>query len=404
MAMAVDGWGWGFLIATRLLVMAAILLVTVLTLMRGRATIASALVAMIVSVALAAAIQDRPQTISFLFLSLLAAACQRLMRRQPRPSLWLVALGSLVWAQLHGLWVLGPVAFALVTAGLFAEDRSIRSPDVRAAASCFVVAGAGVLNPQGPRSFILPWRFREATGVISEWLPTSFSEIVPVTWGLILVLTWVAWARSSRTVPISEIVWVMAWSALGTQAFRNVAPSLILTAPMTVTALQRARSRELRSDSRTGVKESRILATAVAATILAGAGVLTTRLVTIDPLADARALAIARWVAQQPGPLRIFNDYNTSGPLVGFSAGNARLVVDGRADMWGTRYIEDTGSVQALERGWEERLAAFRPDAIVSAIDSPLAQLLTRENAWRVELRDQKYELLVPVPGHSDGR
>jgi hypothetical protein len=394
MAGAVDTWGWRALIVARLLVMVAIVGVVAATLLRPRPTPTSTVIASVVFVALATSVQDRPQTLSLFFLALLAFACHRLLIRRGRPPLAAIGCGCLLWAQLHGLWILAPVAFTLVSAGLAIEDRSIRSRDVQAALTCLLASLIGVVNPHGMMSLLLPWRFHQATGAISEWMPTTIGGVATVGWALLVTVTVLGWARSPASIRASEILWVVAWTAFGTQAYRNVIPAMLLTAPMTITALHR--TWPPRHSTATPL-ESRVLAALTVAVLIVGGLFLTAKVASVTPLHDVRAMALARWVARQAQPVRIFNDYNASGTLVQFSGGKARLVVDGRADMWGDRYIRTIVGTTELHRGWEGRLNAFHPDAIVTRDDAPLRQLLVHEGTWRVAVRDRHYELLLPA-------
>lgn len=394
MSAAVDTWGWRALIVFRLLVMSAILAIVAATLTRPRPTPVATVVSSAVFVALATSVQDRPQTISLLFLALVAMVSRRLLIREGRPPLAAVLAGCLLWAQLHGLWILAPVAFAVVAAGLAIDDRTLRGPDVRAALACLLASMIGVINPHGVMSLLLPWRFRQSTGAISEWMPTTIGGVATIGWALLVAVTVLGWARARVAVPASEILWVLTWTAFGTQAYRNVIPAMLLTAPLTVTALHRAWSPRRTTAT---AKESRVLAVLTVGVLVAGVAFLAAKVSAVTPLKDVRAIALARWVSRQPQPVRIFNDYNASGTLVQFSGGNARLVVDGRADMWGDRYIRSIVDTTELGEGWEQRLTAFRPDAIVTRDDAPLRQLLVREGTWRVAVRDRHYELLLPT-------
>jgi len=111
MYLAVDRLGWSALPILRLLTALALFAVLVLTLVRRRQLIASFIVVLLLVVGLEVLFQDRPQTVSLVFVALLGAACERLWAVGRRPPLLLVAGLSLLWAQLHGLWVLAPAAF-----------------------------------------------------------------------------------------------------------------------------------------------------------------------------------------------------------------------------------------------------------------------------------------------------
>ena len=82
---AVDHLGWAALIALRLLAAAALFAVLALTLVRRRQPIASFLVVLGIVVGVEVLLQDRPATVSLVFLALLGPACERLWVTGRRP-------------------------------------------------------------------------------------------------------------------------------------------------------------------------------------------------------------------------------------------------------------------------------------------------------------------------------
>lgn len=403
MYLAVDRLGWVALPVLRLLTGAALFAVLTVTLVRGRQAIASFVVLTLVVIGLEVLFQDRPQTVSLVFVAWLAAACERLWTVGRRPPLLLVAGVSLLWAQLHGLWVLAPAAFGLVAVGALLERRRARPGQLRDALACAAASLTGLVNPQGPLSFVLPFTFRNSAGTrINEWAPTEFTMSLTVCWGLLLCLVVWAWVRSGVRVPATELLWVFTWTVFGVLAVRNVGPSTLFIAPVALRALERAGEARLRRLSReTSVRESRILAAILGVIAVATAVVVTAALRTMDPLEKAPALKIARQLAAQDRPLRIWDGYNASGILVAFGGGDRghlKLLVDGRADLWGGDYIERLVATQSLLGDWRQHLASFHADAMVMPPDTPIVRYLEDVDHWRVAEVDGSYVLLVP-PG-----
>jgi hypothetical protein len=401
MYLAVDRLGWVALPALRLLTACALFAVFVLTLVRRRQLIASFVVLLLLVIGLEILLQDRPQTVSLAFIALLAAACERLWTVGRRPSLLLVAGLSLLWAQLHGLWVLAPAAFGLVAAGALLDRRRAPPGQARDALLCAAASLTGVLNPQGPLSFLLPFTFRTSAGdLINEWAPTAFTTSLTVAWGLLLCLLVWGWVRARSRIATTELLWVFAWTVFGLLAIRNVGPAMLFTAPVALRALERAGEIRLgRLTKGISSRESRILAGMLAAVVATTAILVTAALRRMDPLENAPALRIARFLASVDRPLRIWNGYNASGVLIAFGGGDRgrlKLVVDGRADLWGGDYIEQLMTIQRLSGDWRQQLASFHPDAMVAPPDTPLVTYLREVDGWRVAQGDRGYVLLVP--------
>jgi hypothetical protein len=401
MYLAVDHLGWVALPLLRLLTGCALVAVLLLTLVRRRQPIAAFVVMLLVVVGLAVLLQDRPQTVSLVFIALLAAACERLWAVGRRPSLLLVAGLCVLWAQLHGLWVLAPGAFALVALGALIDRRRTPSTQLRDALLCAGASLAGVLNPIGPTSFLLPFTFRNSgSGQINEWASTTFTSSLSLCWGLLLCLIVWAWVRSRTRIAATELLWVFVWTVFGVQAMRNVGPSILFIAPVALRALERAGGMRLDRLTRdVSPRENRILAGMLAAVAAIGVTLTATSLWRTDPLEHAPALAIARRLAAVDHPLRVWNGYNASGVLIAFgggTTGHLKLVVDGRADLWGGPYIERLTQTESLTGDWRGTFATFRPDAAVLPSGTALGTYLTDVDHWRVAQLDSGYVLLVP--------
>ncbi|MGZ4602392.1 MAG: hypothetical protein ACXV0U_02205 [Kineosporiaceae bacterium] len=401
MYLAVDRFGWLALPVLRLLTACALFAVYAVTLVRRRQPVASFIVLVILVIGMETLLQDRPATISLVFVALLAAACERLWTTGRRPPPAAVALATLVWAQFHGLWVLAPAAFLLVAIGGLLDRRRAPAGQVRGALVSGAASMTGILNPQGLVSFLLPIRFRNSAGIrISEWAPTQFTMVLTVSWGLLICLLVLAWVRSSRRVPTTELIWVFCWTVFAVMAVRNVGPAILLTAPVALRALEASVGPHLdRRLSPTTPRENRILAVLLAAVVVVGTAGAAGALARTDPLRNAPALGIARRLATADGTLRVWNAYNASGPLIAFGGGaqgHLKLSVDGRSDLWGNAYIERTVDAESLVGSWKQTFDDFHADAVVLEPDAPLAVYLRGTGNWRVAMVDHKYQLLVP--------
>jgi hypothetical protein len=302
--------------------------------------------------------------------------------------------------------VLAPAAFLLVAVGALADRGRARPGQLQGALVSAGACFAGLVNPVGPVSFLLPVRFRQAAGpAIAEWAPTAFTMILTVTWGLLIAVLVVAWARTPGSISATELLWVFCWTVFGLSAIRNVGPATLFVAPVVVRALERAAGGRLGRLSRgPGRREGRVLVALAVAVTVVGVAVVATSVSRVDPLERAPALAIARRLAAAPGPLRIWNAYNASGVLIAFGGGRTghlRLVVDGRADLWGGAYIDRVGGVAELHDGWRAEFFGFRPDAAVLPVDAPLVDQLVHGDDWQVALHVPGDDYVLVVPPRS---
>jgi hypothetical protein len=235
-----------------------------------------------------------------------------------------------------------------------------------------------------------------------EWSATTFTMSLTVAWGLLLCLVVWAWVRARARIAATELLWVFVWTVFGVLAIRNVGPAMLFIAPVALRATERAGEIRLgRMTHAISVREHRILAGILVAVVAGTAVVVTAAFRTMDPLKSAPALAIARHLAAVDRPLRIWDGYNASGVLIAFggaATGHLKLVVDGRADLWGGPYIERLVSTQDISGDWRDAFTSFHADAMVMPPDTPLVTYLREVDHWEVAQVDGNYVLLVP-PG-----
>jgi hypothetical protein len=340
-------------------------------------------------------IQERPQLASLLLLAWLAKHVREMLHGSAGPRIWVVAALTVLWANVHGLWVVEPAVFVLVAAGLVADAGRAALPRARRLLLLTGVALlAGCVTPLGPRGLLLPFQLKGSTHAIAEWGATVVSH--PPAYGLVFLTipVLVAWGRSGTRVPRSEVLYVIALLGFAMIAFRSLPPALVLLSPIYADRLSAAWPRPITPPRHL----ERILLGAVGA-VAAAACVLVpaARLIGEDPLPRSQmALAIASRLAGEPGVHRVLNSYNTSGVLLLFGGPNTKLAIDGRAERYGGPYIDRYLAALDLHGDWQGLLRELKPTHAVLETDATLVQALL-QRGWHTVIKDDAgYTLLEP--------
>ncbi|MDQ6875250.1 MAG: hypothetical protein M3042_09355, partial [Actinomycetota bacterium] len=334
--------------------------------------------------------EERPQLASMIFVVWLSWVCDRARRHDGEPSLTLLLAATWLWACIHGMWVLVPVALLLVvTCRRLDGDRLSAAGQRRLLAAAALAPLVSMLTPVGPRLLLAPFRVSSAaSGRLAEWFAPRLDR--PFAWGFValLVLTLLCWAMGDRRPARSEVLWVLAVAAYAGLAWRNLGPACLLIAPVTARALD---------GRRRGADRFRV--PTVAAAALTGVAVLALLLATLtSPTSPAWApTKIAARLRAQPGQVRVLNDYDLGGYLATAGAPSVRVAVDGRADRYGGRFLDRYFALTDGRPGWQSALAGLRPDVAVLSTDTPLVALLT-DRGWHQVTQDKHFVLLV-APG-----
>ena len=237
MSVTVAHGGWGSLVALRITLSLILLVLIARLVVPGRSPWVAAYVFAAVTIPMFPMLQERPQLASLLFTAGLAGMGRDVLRGHKSPGLvWVVAV--VLWANLHGMWVLAPMVAALLSVCLLCEHRLLEAR--RTLTIGALATAAGCLTPLGIKGLLLPASFRAATTHIAEWQPTILWDWYSLGLGMLLLAVIAAWARSEHPIAPGEIVWVTAWAMFAILAARNVPVSVLMLAPVVADRLDLA--------------------------------------------------------------------------------------------------------------------------------------------------------------------
>lgn len=315
----------------------------------------------------------RPQALSWIMFAILVGG---LVHLRPDRARWILVLPPLfiVWANLHGLWVIGLVVLAVYTV-LSLVGLTPMSGARRWALAMVPLAMLGTaFTPEGPSLILYPLRYVDAgdwgMANISEWQSPDFHD--PAHWPLLIFMAATAIFGRWR-VPWWMSILSFLGIAMTLVALRNGAVAAILGAPALAVGIDAA-LRDWRPTQRTQsprlARQRRVLELVMAA-IVAIAGVVI--FVPRDPEAAVRE-SIERELPVQGVELllsevpdgRILSWYGWGGYVIGTMYDHgARVFVDGRNDMYDDAILEEYNLVRGAEPGWEEIPDRYEVDAMV---------------------------------------
>jgi hypothetical protein len=389
-----DVAGWRGIVVAKVLVSAVVLLVLARQLFSVASSRIAGPVFALAAITLSPFLAERPQLVSLLLTVWLVGAARKALEGRP-PPWWTVAVGY-VWANLHGMWVLVPLAFGVVAVGA-ALDRGPAWLAVsrRSGLVAVAVVVSAALTPAGPRLAYWSLVVRDAASGISEWQPTVLVDRYSLAFTVLFLLWAVGLARAAARAPRSEVLWMSAVFLFSLQAGRNVAPAVILMAPFAAFALERAYGERL-----AGLTVPRVPRALVGATVVVAVAAATLLVVSRPPVVDGVPFRIVAALKERPAPVRVLNSYNVGGVLTGLGAPHVSVAIDGRTDNFDPdfvhRYLAATGDLVE----WREVVREVDADYAVLGKDGPLATELRRAG-WARELTDGDFVLLrsPTVPG-----
>jgi hypothetical protein len=380
--------GWAAILAFRVVTCAIAIGVLTWTTLRGRSTMLAAWPFLVAMLAACAASQERPQQLTLIGAAILGGVLEKGLTQGGIPRWYSVVPPTILWANAHGGWVLVPTTIALVGVSRIFEHGVLDKVAHRALALGVALAACGAASPSGVDNIVAVARFSAATERVKEWQPTTPLSGMGIFTLLMLLGILAAWARPVG-VPRSEMLATVALVAFTWVAVRNVAPGLLLIAPLVAHRMDRS----FRTTGELTWMPSRLAMGGVVGILALGAAAVATS----SPLQGVRLpVTLAQRVADLPPGQRVLNDYNVAGVVLHFGGEATQVAIDGRADRYGAEYIRSYLDLVSMRGHWNLLLRELDPTSALLAEDSPLVHVLTGGWGWEQLGTEGRYVLLAP--------
>lgn len=342
----------------------------------------------------------RPQAISWLFLGLLVSWLITL-RPEQRWRPWLAIPFFILWANVHGLYVIGGGVLAVYVLFTLAGLTPMAPRRGTMVAVLFGAFLASMLTPAGPAGLLYPLRYVDAgdwgLAHISEWQSPDFRD--PVQLGLLLLIV-ATLANGMRATP--------GW--LGTLAVAGIVGALLATRNAPLAAILALPTLAMgfgdRIPARVKPRPPRIQLTrrlmegTVAVVIIIAAAIIVPRLPAVDPNRtiprNFPVTAVDRLEGMNPDA-RVLAEYHWGGYVIyRLHDRGGRVFVDGRNDMYDQQILEDYVSIRNAAEGWQQLIERYRVNAILLPPEAALVSGTAQSAGWCEAFRDDVAVLLLP--------
>lgn len=345
----------------------------------------------------------RPQMFSLLLGSLFLYLLDR-FQETDRPGLLIqLPLITVLWVNLHagfalGIFLIG--AYAAVQAVRFLQAALTRDENRKkmalrrggflglSMAACLL---AVLLNPNGMRMYTYPFETLASPSMqmfIQEWASPDFHlrEWQPLLWLLLALLA--AGSLAREPVEPVHLLLTLALGYFALRSMRNV-PLLVLAAiPLLAaqaTSLVRDRP-EVRGVNRLG----RWLNPLLLAIAILAVGLRFALVLREQPVSERQSFPVRAvdWIERNRPAGNLYNTYGWGGYII-WRLPDYPVFIDGRADLYGDRFIYDYLEVYRAEPGWESALAAADVRLVLIEPQAPLAYAMARSPDWQLAFSDE---------------
>jgi hypothetical protein len=341
----------------------------------------------------------RPQMIS-LFLS--ALFLYILTRKESR--LWLLPPLMALWVNLHGGYLLG---LALLLLHIMGEGVSLlKAPQgerrhLKKLSFIFLLSGGFTLiNPHGWRILSYPFATLGSQAMqayIIEWFSPDFHQAQFQPLAILILVTWLTLFFSRAPRHPRDILFLLAFGYAALRSARNVPLFAVVAAP--ILSKQLASLWEgswlQRRLSQKGQRRPNLHLCALnwfLLLIILSAGSFKVALALKENESLQRRIfpvAAVDYIEQQDLRGNIYNLYQWGGYLIWRLYPKEDVFIDGRADVYGDKFIEEYLEVYRVRKGWRDVLERYNVNSIIIEKDSTFATLLAESPDWQQVYADE---------------
>lgn len=363
----------------------------------GGASVPTAWLAVLASVAAGISTGVRPQMFNLLGVAITLLLLENVRRKiwEPARLWWLIPL-IVIWANLHSGFFLGLAVCAVYAVGEKLERKrggatETMSGTVSTRVGLLTVGAfvAAIINPSGWRLWTYPFETLGSNAMrdfIVEWHSPDFHNPLMWPFAALLVVAVVVAATVRPTLRWTQALLLVGTGVAGLQSMRHIS----LFAVIAVACLGEPLTELVRSRRAVAVAPSpstRRGPVALMGTLAATLGILVAAMFSQAALANNDEAVASSYPVDAVDWLDAngyretngFNDYAWGGYLIwrGFE-----VYIDGRADVYGDAFLEQYADTFRAKAGWEEPLDEYDIDWILLDVDRDLVVVLDGSNDW----------------------
>jgi hypothetical protein len=345
----------------------------------------------------------RPQAVSWVMFALLTAGLLHLRPERARWTLLLVPL-FVLWANLHGLWVVGVAVVAAYAVMSLVGMTPMAGARGWALAMVPLAMLGAAFTPEGPGLLLYPLRYIDSgdwgMAHITEWQSPDFHD--PAHIPLLIYMGALAVFGRWR-VPWWMSILAFAGIAATLIALRNGPVAAIIGAPALAvgieSALQDWRGPPRHYGPRLALQRRLMEMTLAVIVVVAGIVIFVPRDVeaAIDASHD-RELPVqgVQLLIDRVPDGRIVAWYGWGGYVIGnmYELG-ARVMVDGRNDMYDDSILEEYDRVRTADPGWEAIVDRWEADALLFPPHEAITRGPAAAAGWCEAFRDENEVLFL---------
>ncbi len=398
----------GVVLLSALVIAAAFALVYVDAVHRTKAPITSLFLTFWAAAASSLHWVSRPHLFSFIFFALWLAMLELDRRGEQQPP-WQFPLLMLLWANSHGGFLFGFLAYGAYLVGWFI-DYCRKSADWRLGRSLLLIGGtslvASILTPDLWGNWVATLNNRSTfvLGHTAETMPLNLALFNSWPFVGLLLLCAVLMVLLRRTLAPAHLL-LLAGLAISSFAMaRNVPLFAVAAAPLCAGWLAQSLAR---FSNWSKVEDAfSLIDRKLQGFLWSVIAVVTAFSIFFLHLRDAGAtifqwssevfpVKAVTWLQDNPPIGGVFNDINWGGYMLFRTWPTQRVFIDSQTDFYGESFVRQYANLLSAPTGWDADLQKYNVDALLLPPSTPLAIAAEKNAGWRLAYQDETAVVVV---------
>lgn len=344
----------------------------------------------------------RPHIFTFLLLAIWLERLERLWQGE-NVSLWHFPLIMLLWANMHGGFIFGILAWIAYFSGWIVDHWFRKDAVTDGAGKKFILIGAlsliaSCITPDGWGN----WQAvmgNSSVYILSqtiETMPPDFREPGIYPFLIFLLMTGLVLVKNKFHLPTSQLFLLAGFAALSFLMARNIPLFVLSATPILAASSQKAlRSIPIWAGIETNLNA---IERSLKGYVYPIAGILIVSLLFLRHYAqtqstfnrfDERVFPVmaANWLREHPQSGNMFNEFNWGGYLLYRLWPSQRVFMDSQTDFYGEGLTREYEKVITASKGWQDVLEKYNIKWVIISSHSPLIDKLS-EAGWRKSYSD----------------
>jgi hypothetical protein len=346
----------------------------------------------------------RPQMISLFLTSLFLYLLDRYRSEGKPVFLFTLPLITLLWVNLHAGYFLGLAIIAIYIIGSLIDLLKVKfqktydpyAPSVKSIRNLCLVLGVCILatlaNPNGFHILLYPFQTLTSRAMqlfIQEWFSPDFHllEWQPLAWFFLAIIG--AGMLGKKSISPTKILLTVIFGYAALHSMRHVPLFVIITIP--ILAEQVGSFLSIRSEAKVPVRWLKWITPFLIVCLVLVVGLRFVQVVQEQSKSETREFpqAAVNWIQQNKPEGNLFNSYNWGGYIIWHLFPQYPVYVDGRADIYGDKFLFAYLDIYHARSGWEKELETQAVRLVLVEPESGLAIALQRSPNWDLVYNDQ---------------